>query len=128
MKVIVPFQVNGENIDEKQRQDFSHGRIVELSDGTKFQYMSSLPKGIVSSRSALILAMSNDGRSPSFLLENLAPIKISTAQEQPFSPAFESAFLEMRKSEGVGSEESLQIELNDLKNDYQSPLGLGSSR
>ncbi|RZJ76795.1 MAG: DUF4099 domain-containing protein [Flavobacterium sp.] len=128
LKVIVPFQVNGEKLDEKQRQDFAHGKIVELSDGTKFQYMSSLPKGIVSSRSALIVAISDNGESPSFLLKNLAPIKISSAQEQPFSPAFESAFLKMRKSEGVESEESLQIELDDLKNDYQSPLGLGSSR
>lgn len=128
LKVIVPFQVNGEKLDEKQRQDFAHGKIIKLSDGTKFQYMSSLPKGIVSTRSALILSMSDEGNSPSFLLENIAPLKISSAQEKPFSPAFESAFLQMRKSEGVYSEEILRMELNDLKNDYHSPLGLGSSR
>ena len=128
LKVSVPFKVNGEKLDEKRHRDFAQGKIFELSDGTKFQYMSSLPKGIVSSRSALIIAMSDNGESPSFLLENLAPLKISSAQQQPFSPAFESAFLEMRKSEGVQSEDSLQIELDDLKNDYHSPLGLGSSR
>ncbi|QPH38680.1 DUF4099 domain-containing protein [Pedobacter endophyticus] len=128
LKVMVPFQVNGEKLDEQQRQDFAQGKIVELNDGTKFQYMASLPKGLVSSRSALILAMSDDGKSPSFLIDDLMPLKISSAQEQPFSPAFESAFLEMRKSEAVGSEDSLQIELNDLKNSYHSPLGLGPLR
>ncbi|MFC4143525.1 DUF4099 domain-containing protein [Pedobacter mendelii] len=126
--VQVPFQVNGEKLNEKQQQDFRRGAIVELTDGTKFQYMSSLPKGIVSNRSALIIAMSGSGRSPSFFIEDLAPLKVSNAQEQPFSPAFESAFLEMRKSEGVLSEDKLQVELEDLKNDYHSPLGLGSSR
>ena len=124
----MPFQVNGEKLGEKQHQDFAHGKTVQLSDGTKFQYVSSLPKGIVSNRSALIVAMSNDGKSPSFLLENLAPLKISNTQEQPFSPAFESAFLEMRKSEGMQSEEGSRIELEDLKNDYDSPLGLGFVR
>ncbi|KRT17727.1 hypothetical protein ASU31_00060 [Pedobacter ginsenosidimutans] len=128
LKVIVPFQVNGEKLDIKQRQDFAHGKIVELSDGTKFQYMSSLPKGIVSSRSALILAMSDNRQSPRFLLEGLAPLIVSSVQEQPFSPAFEAAFLEMRKSEGIQAEDRLQIELDDLKNDYHSPLGLGALR
>ncbi|WP_316761978.1 DUF4099 domain-containing protein [Pedobacter aquatilis] len=126
--VKVPYQVNGEILDQKKQQDFSRGGIVELTDGTKLQYRSSLPGGIASNRSALILAMSGSGESPSFLVENLAPLKLSNAQEQPFSQAFESAFLEMRKAEGVQLEEKLQIELEDLKNDYHSPLGMGSSR
>ncbi|RZJ91212.1 MAG: DUF4099 domain-containing protein [Chryseobacterium sp.] len=126
--VKVPIQVNGEKLNDKQQQDFARGALVELSDGTRFQYMASLPKGIVSNRSALIVGMSVNGESPSFLLEDLAPLKVSSAQQQPFSPAFESAFLEMRKSEGVHSEDKLQIELENLKNDYQSPLGLGTTR
>ncbi|MCX3265661.1 DUF4099 domain-containing protein [Pedobacter agri] len=127
-RVMVPFQVNGEKLAQQQRQDFAHGKIVELSDGTKFQYISSLPKGIISTRSALIFSMSDGEKSPCFLLENIAALKISTAQEQPFSPAFEAAFLEMRKSEGVQSEQQVQVELEYLKKDYYSPLGLGSSR
>jgi len=124
----VPYAVNGEKLNQKQQQDFSQGVIVELADGTKFQYRSSIPKGIASTRSALILAMSGTADSPSFLIENLVPLRLSQVQEHPFSPAFESAFIEMRKTEGLHSEEKSRVELDELKNDYHSPLGLGTSR
>jgi len=127
--VEVPHQINGEQLDSKNRADFAMGRIVQLSDGTMIQHSATEPKGILASRKALILTVMKDGAARSFLVEDLSPIMDVSIHHTPFSPGFESAFLEMNKSDGSISDEKLQQrELEDFKNEYTRGYGHTISR
>jgi len=127
--VEVPFQVNGEQFDAKKREDFALGRIVQLIDGTMIQHRASEPKGIVASRTALIVKVFKDGIAKSFLMKDLAPIMDVSIHQTPFSASFESAFMEMMKINGGVSDELLQQrEFEEFKSEYIRGDGHGISR
>jgi len=127
--VEIPFQINGEKLDAKKSKDFALGRIVQLIDGTMIQHRASEPKGIVASRTALILTFLKDGKTASFLLKDLVPIMDSSIHQTPFSAGFESAFLEMKKNDGAISDEILQQrELDEFKSEYSRGYSHGISR
>lgn len=127
--VEIPIQVNGEQLDENKKKDFAMGRIVQLTDGTMIQHRASEPRGIVASRTALILTVLKDGATTSFLIKNLAPIMDVSIHKDPFSAGFESAFLEMKKIDGSISDELLQQrELEEFKSEYTRGYGRSVSR
>lgn len=129
VRVEIPIQVNGEQLDEKKKKDFAMGRILQLTDGTMIQHRASEAQGILASRTALILTVLKDGDTTSFLMKNLAPIMDVSIHKDPFSAGFESAFLEMKKNDGSISDELLQQrELEEFKSEYTRGYGHSVSR
>ncbi|MFD2285983.1 DUF4099 domain-containing protein [Pedobacter petrophilus] len=127
--VEVPFKVNGEKLDAKKKEEFALGRIVQLSDGTMIQHRACEPRGILSSRTALILTIIKDGDATSFLVRDISPIMDESIHQTPFSPGFEIAFLEMKKADGLASDELLQQrELEEFKSEYSRGYAHGISR
>jgi len=127
--VEIPFEINGEQLDTNKRADFALGKIVQLADGTMVQHRASEPQGILASRTALILTVLKDAAATMFLIKNISPIMDVSIHQTPFSPAFETAFLEMKKSDGSLSDEKLQqMELINFKSEYTRGYGHGVSR
>jgi len=129
VRVEIPIQVNGEQLDEKKKKDFALGRIVQLTDGTMIQHRATEPQGILASRTALVLTVLKDGTTTSFLMKNLAQIMDVSIRKTPLSAGFESAFLEMKKTDGSISDGILQQrEFEEFKSEYTRGYGHSVSR
>ncbi|MEJ2884663.1 DUF4099 domain-containing protein [Pedobacter sp. GR22-6] len=60
-KVKSPDLVNGEKLNEQQKQDYQDGKEVELSDGTRFKYSGVETQGIRSDKAFLLASVFLDG-------------------------------------------------------------------
>lgn len=60
-KILVPDMVNSEYLTADQKERYRKGKIVELSDGTKFQFAGTERQGIRSDKLALIASVLVDG-------------------------------------------------------------------
>lgn len=60
-QVEVPFKVNGETLDEKQKKAFQNGEVIELADGTRLRHSAVDSKGVRSDNKRLIFSVLLDG-------------------------------------------------------------------
>jgi hypothetical protein len=99
-EVQVPDHVNGEFLDQKQKELFRKGEIVTLSDGTRLQHRASESKGIVSDRAALILSVLLDGGISYLLIRGIRNLLNSkTAQRDGNSEDFLETLKGMEKQQ-----------------------------
>src|SRR5690606_6129256 len=60
-KVKAPESVNEQHLTPDQKRKYKEGEVVELNDGTAFQFSSIDKKGMRSNRSGLVLSVILDG-------------------------------------------------------------------
>jgi hypothetical protein len=60
-KILVPDMVNGEYLSLEQKERYRKGKIVELADGTAFQYSATERHAMRSNKLALIASLLIDG-------------------------------------------------------------------
>jgi len=60
-RILVPDYVNDEELTPEQKARFKKGKVVELQDGTKFQFSAKDPNGIRSNKLHLVASLLIDG-------------------------------------------------------------------
>lgn len=117
-KVQAPDRVNDEKLTAEQKERFKRGKVVELADGTKFQFSAADPKGIRSNRLQLIASIMIDGGLSFILFKALNAIlghKQEKSAEVNYSKGYQSALRKMEKQEserGLGVDETAKNEYN----------------
>jgi hypothetical protein len=97
--VQAPLKINGEELSDKQKEDFALGEVLELKDGTKVQHRASERNGLLSDRSALVLSVLLDGGISYLLVRGIRSLlRNDEIQQTSSTPAFENALREMQKA------------------------------
>ena len=106
-----PTEINGETLSNKQKDDFRHGKIVELSDGTLLQHSATDSRGIRSSSARLVATLPVDGIAEKVVFRNISNIKGNNSpQQQGFSKGYNRALTEMLTSEMTVTEGELSVQ------------------
>jgi len=95
-QVEVPFKVNGETLDHKQKKAFQNGEVIELKDGTRLKHSATDSKGVRSDTKRLIFSVLFDG-GLSYLvmrgLKNLA--EKGELQKEGYTQGYNQALADM---------------------------------
>ncbi|MGY3055509.1 hypothetical protein ACVWYG_003730 [Pedobacter sp. UYEF25] len=98
-KITVPDMVNNEKLTAEQKDRYKKGKEVELQDGAVFQMSNVDRRGIVSSKSALIVSLLLDG-GISYLLMNGLNALIGKERDElkskDYGKGYEQAFRDMK--------------------------------
>jgi len=95
-QVEVPFKVNGEMLNEKQKRAFQHGEVVELSDGTRLRHSATDNKGIKSDAKRLIFSVLFDGGLSYLVMRGLRHLAANgDLQKEGYTKGYNQALADM---------------------------------
>jgi hypothetical protein len=101
-QVFTPDIVNGEHLSAEQKERYRRGKIVELEDGTRFQYAGTEREGIRANKIALIASILIDGGISFILYQGLNALfgEKHDSRAAQLSDGYRKAFSDMKMSEG----------------------------
>lgn len=118
----IPFQINGQNLSDKNKEDFKKGKKVLLEDGTEIQYSPTAKDSIRSNKNLLIASLLLDGGLSYLLIRasNLLGDKLEKQKETEYSKGYLEALKKVqndleRKAQNFPNDKSIQNDLNALK-------------
>jgi len=107
-KVRSPDFVNGEKLNEQQKQDYKDGKEVELSDGTKLKYSGVEPQGVRSDKAFLLASIFLDGGLTYVIYNGLKALN-GLRNTDPESLALTKGFINAKKDMEAATENQRQI-------------------
>lgn len=100
-RILAPDFVNNEELTPEQKQRFKKGKVVELSDGTKFQFSATDPNGIRSNKLHLVASLLVDGGISFLLYKGLKALSGQTHNKvsEDYSRGYYQALEDMKVRE-----------------------------
>jgi hypothetical protein len=120
--VKVPVQVNGKNLNNKNKEDFKNGKKTVLEDGTEIQYSPTAKGSIISNKNLLIVSLLLDGGLSYMLLRggNMASKQLDKNKQTEYSKGYLEALKKVQndleiKSHNFPNDKTIKDDLNALK-------------
>ena len=98
-KIMVPNMVNNERLSAEQKEKYRKGKVVEMPDGTSFQFSAADSEGIRSNKLALVASLLIDGGVSYVLYKGLHALWGQKQEENmraKMSPGYKTALSDFR--------------------------------
>lgn len=96
--VTAPEAVNSQKLTAEQKRKYKEGEMVELSDGTQFQFSTSDRKGVRSNRNGLVLSVLLDGGLSYLLVSGIGRmLGQKSGEEQSYSKGYQDGLQKVQK-------------------------------
>jgi hypothetical protein len=96
--VKAPEAINDQKLTSEQKRKYKEGEMVELPDGTQFQFSTTDRKGIRSNQNGLVLSVLLDGGLSYLLLTGIGRmLGRKSGEEQSYSKGYQDALQKVQK-------------------------------